>query len=295
MPGCAWTVDSCMSITPTSSGFSRAKAMYARPSSTARRSGGRSAGTAANACDERGHRGVGQRLDDVVLVVEVLVERGGAEVGAPRDLAQREVRGATLQQHLARRRQDVLARLGVAPLAPALAQLVPLRATLRMPLVVLAVTPRSPPPRSPRTSLHYREHRSHLRQCSPCQDTSARLVTATLDASTVSGEVRSGAQRAHSSPAPLKTDSQWLYVVCRSRLTGTMRIANGYTQTEGPASISSTAAGVARWRDGRPGAVPGRPFKRVTRAGSAVRGPAPAPAPPGRRCRAPRRTAASRS
>ena len=60
-----------------------------------------------------------RRLHEVVLAVEVLVERAGAEVGAARDLAQREVGRAALEQHLARRREDLVARLEMPALAPA--------------------------------------------------------------------------------------------------------------------------------------------------------------------------------
>ncbi len=66
---------------------------------------------------QRAHGAVGQRLDEVVLVVEVLVEGAGAVAGAARDLAQREVGRAALEQHLASRDQDLVARLAMTAFA----------------------------------------------------------------------------------------------------------------------------------------------------------------------------------
>ena len=68
---------------------------------------------------ERAHGAVGERLYDVVFVVEVLVEGAGAKAGAARDLAQRQVGRAPFEQHLASRHQDLVAGLAVAPLAAA--------------------------------------------------------------------------------------------------------------------------------------------------------------------------------
>ena len=68
---------------------------------------------------QRAHGVVGQRFHQVVLAVEVLVERAGAEASAARDLAQAEVGGAALEQHLARRREDLLAGLAMMPLTAA--------------------------------------------------------------------------------------------------------------------------------------------------------------------------------
>ena len=51
----------------------------------------------------------------VALVLEVLVERAGAEAGAARDLAQREVGRAALEQDLASGGQDVVACLRLPP------------------------------------------------------------------------------------------------------------------------------------------------------------------------------------
>ena len=70
--------------------------------------------------DQGAHRAVGERPDEIALVVEVLVERAGAVAGAARDLAQREVGRAALEQDLASGGQDVVARLRMAPfVAPA--------------------------------------------------------------------------------------------------------------------------------------------------------------------------------
>ena len=132
------SVDSCRSITATSRGCAgRTRGRPCRARGRARRAAGR--GHPVGLTSSAPMALVGERLDHVVLAVEVAVEGARAELGAARDLAQREVGSAALEENLPRRSEDLVAGVAMTAFAAAEMSLESPRVTLGMALPMLLV------------------------------------------------------------------------------------------------------------------------------------------------------------